>query len=516
MKLRMKVTPPNGSPFDFVAARPVVAIGRDPEADLSFTDALDNVSWEHAKIKVSDHAATLLDLDSTNGTFLNGSPTRLKSVALKTGDEFQLGKTGPKFRVLELALNNQPLAETPARVKSATVARPETPIRNGAALQSAGNVSHTRALLIETQTSNRRLMTLLAALFFTLILLIAGAVWLIDIRGRSTDESVRNVEKTVDQQGNILDKTKKQIDNIAADVKTLAQNFDDNNKRNEELRKDDLKRIDQASIDARKMNQEMLEEIRRKQAQGQAVPAGERPVDDLNALNRARGGRTADDPAEPPLELKPGMVISIRKRGSANTKGVDYENAALAAATGDALFLHSLNENKPTKIPVEEIETLFVKNQMYTFNPSTSQFEPGLAFFRLDKSSGMFMRVPRQDVDLSVSERGIIEGETSTQCFVSRSSGMSLVLPKARFGSMTFEAKVIETITTNFGVYTWYEPDREYKFKTHTLIAKEINDDREKKAKEMRDEDYKKKVERYKLATDRLKALRPYWWSWWR
>ncbi len=516
MKLRMRVTPPRGTAFDFVAERPVVAIGRDPEGDLSFTDALDNVSWEHAKIKVSDRAATLLDLDSTNGTYLNGSPTRLKTCALKVGDEFQLGKTGPKFRVLDLRLHNQPLPETPVRNKTAGDARAGTPLRNGAALSSAANISHTRALLIDSQSRNRRLITMMAALFFALILLIGGAVWLIDLRGRSTDQNVTKFGETVDQYGKTLDKTQKQVENISADVKTLAQNFDETNKRNEELRKEDTKRIDMASTDARRMNQEMLEEMRRKQAQGQAVPAGERPVDNLNALNRARGGRAADDPAEPPLELKPGLVVSIRIRGSGNTKDVDYKNSALAAATGDALFLHSFNEDKPKRIPVEDIETLFVKNQMYTYNPTTSQFEPGLAYFRLEKTAGMFTRIPRQDIDLSNTERGFIEGQTTTQCFVSPSAGMSLVLPKGRFGSTTFEAKVIETITTNYGVYTWYDPEREYKFKTHAAIAKEINAEKDRQTKDQRDDEYKKKVERYKLATERFKALRPYWWSWWR
>lgn len=516
MILRMRVMPPKGTQFDFVAERPIVAIGRDPAGDLSFTDAMDNVSWEHAKIRVSDRAATLLDLDSTNGTFLNGSPTRLKTCALQVGDEFQLGKSGPKFRVLDLKLNGVPLAETPPRNKSQSGSRPATPAGNRAEYTGAGNVSHTRALLIESQSRSRRLITMLAAMFFVLMLLIAGAVWLIDLRGRSTDQNVAKVGQTVDQYGKTLDDTQKQVENISADVKTLAMNFDESNKRHQEQRDADSKRIDLAATDARRLNLEMLEEMRRKQAQGQAVPAGERPVDDLNALNRARGGRADVDPTEPPLELKPGLTLSIRLRNTGNNKGVDYENSALAAATGDAIFLHSFNEAKPKKIAIEEIETLFVKNQMYAYNPSTSQFEPGLAYFRLEKTAGMFSRVPRQDIDLSVSERGIIEGETSTQCFVSRSAGMSLVLPKSRFGSSSFEAKVIETITTNYGVYTWYEPEREYKFKTHAAIAKEINEVKDRQAKDQKEDEYKKKIEQYKLVTDRVKALRPYWWSWWR
>lgn len=509
MILKLRVTPPRGADFEFVARRPAVMIGRNPDGDISFTDAMDSVSWEHAKITVTNQAATLRDLDSTNGTFLNGSPSRLKTCALKIGDEFQLGQTGPKFRVLALQLSDTAAVATPPRGAARSGSRPATmpPL--------AGNVSHTRALLIESHSRQRRLITALAALFLALVVLIAAAIWLIDLRGRSTDDTVKNVEKTVGQQGTALNQAQKKLDDISADMKTLAQNFDDSNKRNDELRKDDLKRIDLASADARRFNQELLEEFRRKQAQGQAVAAGDRPVNDLNALNRARGGANTDDGNEPPLELTPGMVLSIRKRNSGNTKGVDYENAALATATGDALYLKWFEDNNPKKIPVEDIETLFVKNQMYTFNPTSNRFEPGLAYYRLEPSTGAFVRAPRQDVDLSTSERGIIEGETSTQCFVNRTTGLHLVLPKARFGSTSFEAKMIATITTNYGVYTWLEGKREYEFKSHQSLAKEINAERERHAKEQRDDEYRKKVERYKLMTDRLKALRPYWWSWW-
>ena len=65
-------------------------------------------------------------------------------------------------------------------------------------------------------------------------------------------------------------------------------------------------------------------------------------------------------------------------------------------------------------------------------------------------------------------------------------------------------------------MYTWYEPEREYKFKTHAAIAKEINEVKDRQAKDQKEDEYKKKVEQYKLVTDRVKALRPYWWSWWR
>lgn len=62
-------------------------IGREPTALLPLDDQ--GVSRQHAVIELSDGFATLRDLDSTNGTFLNGSP--IKQAAVREGDRIQLG-----------------------------------------------------------------------------------------------------------------------------------------------------------------------------------------------------------------------------------------------------------------------------------------------------------------------------------------------------------------------------------------------------------------------------------------
>ncbi len=63
-------------------------IGRSDSADLTLTD--DGVSRRHAKIAISeDDIANLIDLDSTNGTFVNG--TRVDMVILREGDRVQVG-----------------------------------------------------------------------------------------------------------------------------------------------------------------------------------------------------------------------------------------------------------------------------------------------------------------------------------------------------------------------------------------------------------------------------------------
>lgn len=63
-------------------------IGRSDSADLTLVD--DGVSRRHAKIAISDEdIVNLIDLDSTNGTFVNG--TRVDMVILREGDRVQIG-----------------------------------------------------------------------------------------------------------------------------------------------------------------------------------------------------------------------------------------------------------------------------------------------------------------------------------------------------------------------------------------------------------------------------------------
>ncbi len=67
---------------------PKTLVGRDKHAPLCFTDR--GVSRRHAEfLRASDGLVSLLDLGSTNGTYVNGSPIEL--VALRDGDRIQVG-----------------------------------------------------------------------------------------------------------------------------------------------------------------------------------------------------------------------------------------------------------------------------------------------------------------------------------------------------------------------------------------------------------------------------------------
>jgi pSer/pThr/pTyr-binding forkhead associated (FHA) protein len=66
-----------------------IRIGRAPDNDLVLAD--DRISRHHARIQGRGGVLVLTDLDSTNGSFVNGR--RAQEVVLGDGDRLQFGRT---------------------------------------------------------------------------------------------------------------------------------------------------------------------------------------------------------------------------------------------------------------------------------------------------------------------------------------------------------------------------------------------------------------------------------------
>jgi len=78
----------------FPLTSPLTILGRGTDCDLRLVDQ--GVSRHHAEIRVEDGEVVLVDLDSTNGTFVEGEPIRRKS--LTDGTRVTLGRTTLVFR----------------------------------------------------------------------------------------------------------------------------------------------------------------------------------------------------------------------------------------------------------------------------------------------------------------------------------------------------------------------------------------------------------------------------------
>ncbi len=96
---RLLVSGPDGGPDGghqrtYEITTPLVILGRGTDCDLRLVDP--GVSRHHAEIRVEDGEVVLVDLGSTNGTFVNDQPVR--RIALSDGTRVTLGRTTLVFR----------------------------------------------------------------------------------------------------------------------------------------------------------------------------------------------------------------------------------------------------------------------------------------------------------------------------------------------------------------------------------------------------------------------------------
>src|SRR6266508_3929065 len=87
---------------EMVLQNPRVTIGTLPENSLVLTDT--TVSRQHAIVEETAKGYLLRDLDSTNGTFLNG--VRVREGYLAAGSVIRLGQTELTFSPVEERLEN--------------------------------------------------------------------------------------------------------------------------------------------------------------------------------------------------------------------------------------------------------------------------------------------------------------------------------------------------------------------------------------------------------------------------
>lgn len=96
LKVSIEVTQGVDGALKKTFEKSIIRIGADPLSDVHLTDP--TVSRSHAEVRVHGDTFELLDLDSTNGTYVDGS--RVSVVELPVGAEFQVGRTRMRLEVV--------------------------------------------------------------------------------------------------------------------------------------------------------------------------------------------------------------------------------------------------------------------------------------------------------------------------------------------------------------------------------------------------------------------------------
>ena len=105
---KLNVSSPSGGTTSYELAEPVITIGRAPDNLIQLDEP--SVSSRHAQISVTGETYELRDLNSTNGTRVNGESTT--SVTLQIGDRIKFGKLEACFEC-EVPAQAQPLPILP-------------------------------------------------------------------------------------------------------------------------------------------------------------------------------------------------------------------------------------------------------------------------------------------------------------------------------------------------------------------------------------------------------------------
>jgi predicted component of type VI protein secretion system len=167
MDARIWLTGEGGEPRSFALTGRIV-VGRDPEADICIDD--EAVSWNHLEIENRGGVLMATDLDSRNGTALNGEPLD-RPRRLRDGDVLTVG--GHRLEISD-AMPGRGGATVPASAPSVALSEEEratafalvAPYREEGAFagRPATRAELAEALHVSERTAQRRLDALAAKL----------------------------------------------------------------------------------------------------------------------------------------------------------------------------------------------------------------------------------------------------------------------------------------------------------------------------------------------------------------
>jgi len=168
MEARLWLSAPGEAPRSVALAGERTLIGRSPEADVVLDD--EAVSWDHLEIERRGEVLMATDLDSRNGTALNGEPLE-RPRRLRDGDTLILGghrlevKTGAVTPVGGTVPSAEPAVALSAEER-ATAAALVAPYRSEGAFagRPATRAEIAAELSVSERTAQRRLDALAAKL----------------------------------------------------------------------------------------------------------------------------------------------------------------------------------------------------------------------------------------------------------------------------------------------------------------------------------------------------------------
>jgi hypothetical protein len=546
MKIRMQIKDGPKS-FDFEHAGPSLAVGRNPAGELVLEEESPEsvVSWEHARIDLSPREATLTDLRSTNGTYRNGTAVT-GTVPLWPKDIIRFGQTGPTLTVnlIDLTPANGPKqrligaglptaipVEPPmakvvktAKLPGGKVAAPVMSETRGIALQAVQNLMAQQEELRahqKAQARHRWALTGIALLAILLFLLLGGGLLLhsgkLSSHGQQLGELASGQEKLqTDVSGLAVNMRQQAADTAEHFSRVEAEQAAEKGRQEATMAKVDAAAKQSIEHDAKihggleKMKKDLgvsLTELNRRLAPEHA----RKTLTDATAAT-APASAVADSTVNPRIE--PGTKIDlITKNGVAKGVLLGIEKTRVRVQT------LPYPDAKPTEYDVKDVQAFQTRDGIFAYNESTAQFEPAITYYRFNRSSHAFERTDNPASVYLSEDAKVVGPVNSAMALLAVGPGgewtVGLPIPSSR-SPVALEPYQLKEIVTAKGVYTYDQSKQDYAYKSYGDLAADAKAARDEYWRQVDEKYWQRRKESYQLVTDRLQALRPYfWWRWW-
>ena len=288
-----------------------IEIGRDPKCQVRFDESFTTVSRRHAAIVRSGDKWKLIQLSTTNPTFLNGSKVG-NEWYLQNGDEIQLSVGGPKLSFL-----------LPSGGKS-----------------SVGSLGLTRRLSLFRRQALQPYKKAIMALSIALVLLLAGTVgWGIYSHQKQANLMAENTRiggdlETLTQRAEKLSteagQSKEEMEALRKEADALAEELQQNN--------------EQSAQSQKEMNnlQRQLYNVTARVAAasaggGNATPASRSGNNDNTGSDAAAGDSGNEAGTAAANRIEPGANENVSGRGVASASEVNRLSPYVYAITLDKI-----------------------------------------------------------------------------------------------------------------------------------------------------------------------------------
>jgi hypothetical protein len=253
------------------------------------------------------------------------------------------------------------------------------------------------------------------------------------------------------------------------------------------------------------------------QARGGTDEAREQLGLTLNEINaRLAPNAPPAPPGTPASRVEPGMRLEVlMKNGNLHYSGT------LVGIEGSKVLLQTIHiaGAKPSSFELADIAAFHTKFGIFAYNPKTGRIVPALTYFAFNQKSGNFERMTAGTGDAFLAEVAKVVGPSNSALAlygVAPDGSWSIGLPVPYTESpAAIPAFKLATIITPLGVYTYDAKLKNYTYETHVHTAQMAQAARDAAREAYYQRRWDRDVQWYQLENDRIRAMRPYYNSYW-